>query len=160
LSRFDGLNLAELVDLMHGLVLPDPVPLPPTTPGWWILLGWSLAVLVLAGSYLLRRRHRNRYRREALAVLASIDRQTDLSAAEAAQLIASLLKRTALAAYPRQQVASLSGSEWARFLTASANDDREIAKAAESLAAAAYRPDADGRKLSAPARRWIRKHRA
>ena len=160
MSRFDGLNLAELAELMHGLVMPDPVSLLPTTPGWWILLGWSLAVFVLAGGFLLRRRRRNRYRREALAVLKSIDRQTDLSAAEAAQRIGSLLKRTALAAYPRQQVASLSGTEWAQFLKESTNDDREIAKAAESLAAAAYRPDADGRKLSAPARRWIRKHRA
>ena len=160
MSRFDGLNLAELAELMHGLVMPDPVSLLPTTPGWWILFGWLLAVLVLAGWYLLKRRRQNRYRREALAALKCIDRQTDLSAAEAAQQIGSLLKRTALAAYPRQQVASLSGTEWAQFLKKSANDDRQIAKAAESLAAAAYRPDADGRKLSAPARRWIRKHRA
>ena len=160
MSRFDGLDLAELAGLMHGLVMPDSVSLLPTTPGWWILLGWLLAVLALAGESLLKRRRRNRYRREALAVLKTIDRQTELSATESAQRIASLLKRTALAAYPRSQVAPLTGKEWAEFLIASSNDDRQIANAAEMLAAAAYRPDADGRALSAPARRWIRKHRA
>ena len=160
MSRFDGLNLAELAELMHGLAMPDAVSLLPTTPGWWILLCWFLAVLALAGGYLLQRHRRNRYRREALALLKTIDRDVELSPVESAQRIASLLKRTALAAYPRSQVAPLTGKEWAAFLIASANDDRQIANAAEMLAAAAYRPDADGRALSAPARRWIRKHRA
>jgi hypothetical protein len=160
LSRFDGLYLAELAQLMHGLAMPDVVSLLPTTPGWWILLCWFLAVLALAGGYLLQRHRRNRYRREALALLKTIDRDAELSPVESAQRIASLLKRTALAAYPRSQVAPLTGKEWAEFLIASANDDRQIANAAEMLAAAAYRPDADGRALSAPARRWIRKHRA
>jgi hypothetical protein len=154
------LDLSELLDLMHGLVMPGAVSMLPMTPGWWILSCWLFAVLVLACLYLLKRRRRNRYRREALTVLKSIERESDLSPPESAQRIAALLKRTALAAYPRQQVASLSGSEWARFLIESANEDRQISEAAGMLAAAAYRPDVDGRELSAPARRWIRLHRA
>ena len=145
---------------MHGLVLPDPVSLMPITPGWLILAGWLLAVLMLAARHLIKQRRRNRYRREALAVLKTIESEKDLCPVESAQRIASLLKRTALAAYPRQQVASLSGNDWAQFLKESANNDRQIADAAEMLAAAAYRPDADGRELSAAARRWIRLHRA
>jgi hypothetical protein len=160
LSRYDGLNLPELLDLLHGIVMPDPVPLRPMTPGWLILAGWLLAVLILGARYLIRLRRLNRYRREALAVLKTIEGERDLSPVESAQQIAALLKRTALAAYPRQQVASLSGKEWAQFLRESANNDRQIADAAASLAAASYRPDADGRELSAPARRWIRLHRA
>jgi len=160
LSRYDGLNLPELLDLMHGLVLPDPVPLMPITPGWLILAGWLLAVLILSARQLIYRRRLSRYRREALAVLRTIESDNDLNPVESAQRIAALLKRTALAAYPRREVASLSGKDWAKFLKESANNDRQIADAAEMLAAAAYRPDADGRKLSAPARRWIRLHRA
>jgi hypothetical protein len=140
--------------------MPDPVPLLPTTAGWSILAGWLLAVLILAARYLMKRRRHNRYRREALALLKTIEGESDLCPVESAQRIAALLKRTALAAYPRQQVASLSGKDWAQFLKESANNDRQIADAAETLAAAAYRPDADGRELSAPARRWIRLHRA
>ncbi|NCF72870.1 MAG: DUF4381 family protein [Gammaproteobacteria bacterium] len=160
MSEYDGLNLPQLLDLMHGLVMPDAVTGLPITSGWWIVLAWLLAVLTIVVWYGLLRRRRNRYRRAALAALKSIDSEPELGPFEMAQRIALLLKRTALAAYPRSQVASLSGSEWAEFLIASTNEDRQIAQAAERLAGAAYRPDADGRLLSAPARRWIRKHRA
>ena len=145
---------------MHGLVMPDPVPLLPETPGWLILSGWLLAVSILAARYLTKRRRASRYRREALAVLKTIEGQSDLSPAESGQRIAALLKRTALAAYPRQQVASLTGTDWAQFLKESTRNDQQVADAAEMLAAAAYWPDADGRELSAPVRRWIRLHRA
>jgi len=145
---------------MHGLVMPDPVSLMPVTPGWLVLGGWLLAVLIIALRYLIRLRRLNRYRREALVILKTIENDSELGPVESAQRIAALIKRTALAAYPRQQVASLSGKDWAQFLKESANNDRQIADAAETLAAAAYRPDADGRELSAPARRWIRLHRA
>lgn len=160
MNGYEGLSLSQLMELMHGLVMPDPVAWLPTTAGWRILFAWLLAVLILTGWTLVMRRRQNRYRREALAVLKSIDHEADLDPAEMAQRIASLLKRTALAVYPRDQVAALSGSEWADFLAESANNDRQISEAAEMLAAASYRPDADGRVLSGPARRWIRKHRA
>lgn len=160
MNGYEGLNLPQLMELMHGLVMPDPVSRLPVTSGWWVLFAWLLAVLINVVWYGLMRRRRNRYRRDALAALRSIDGESELGPFEMAQRIALLLKRTALAAYPRSQVASLSGAEWAEFLIASANEDRQITEAAELLAGAAYRPDADGRKLSAPARRWIRKHRA
>jgi len=159
-SQYEGLNLVQLLELMHELVMPEPVPWLPQTPGWWVLLGWVLALLTLFGWHLLQRRRRNRYRREALAALRRIEREAALSPAESAQRIAALLKRTALAAYPRRDVAPLYGSAWAQFLRDSTNDDRQIADAAGLLADAAYRPDADGAALSDPARRWIRLHRA
>ena len=160
MSQYDGLNLPELLALMHDLVVPDPVPWLPQTPGWWIVLGWLVAVAILAAWQIVRRRRRNRYRRDALAELRTIVSQPDIDSAQAAQRIAAVLKRTALAAYPRSDVASLYGADWARFLTESAGNDAQIANAAEDLAAAAYRPGADPHKLSRPARRWIRLHRA
>lgn len=160
MSRFDGLDLAGLMQLLHGVSEPDPVSMLPVTPGWWIVFAWLLAVLVLAILYFLQSYRRNRYRREALATLAAIDKQKELSPDRSAQLIATLLKRTALAAYPREDVAALIGQDWAEFLVKSANADPKVADAAPMLAASAYRPDADGRLLSDPARRWIRLHRA
>ena len=160
MSQYDGLNLPELLDLMHELVLPEPIPWLPQTPGWWIAFGWFFAVLLVSGRYWMMRRRRNRYRRDALAELKAIETAPDLGPTESAQQIATLLKRTALVAYPRRDVASIFGKDWAEFLTESANDDKQIAAAAESLAAAAYRPDAIGDELVQAARRWIRLHHA
>ena len=36
-ERFEGLNLPQLMDLMHGLVYPDPVSWMPQTIGWQLL---------------------------------------------------------------------------------------------------------------------------
>ena len=160
MSQYDGLNLPQLLDLMHGLVMPEPVPWLPQTPGWWIVLGWLLAVLLLAGWQFVRRRRRNRYRRDALAELDAITVRQDRDPAESAQRIAAVLKRTALVAYPRADVAALYGKDWAKFLSETADNDAKIADAADLLATAAYRPDADPEALAKPARRWIRRHRA
>jgi hypothetical protein len=108
----------------------------------------------------MRHRRRNRYRRQAEAELDAIAARVDSEPAAAAAEIAGLVKRTALAAYPRGRVAALHGSDWAGFLRESTNDDATVAGAADRLAAAAYRPDAVGEGLVEPARRWIRKHRA
>jgi hypothetical protein len=159
-SKYDGLNLPQLLDLMHGLVMPEPVAWLPQTPGWWIVLGWILAVLLLLAWQFAKRRRRNRYRRDALAELKAIAAQPELGPAESAQCIAVLLKQTALVAYPREDVAALYGDDWARFLKESAGNDRQVTDAADMLAAAAYQPDADGSVLAGPARRWIRLHRA
>ena len=160
MSQYEGLNLPELLARMHDLVVPEPVPWLPQTPGWWVVLGWILAVLVLLAWQFAKRRRRNRYRRDALAELKAIAAQPELGPAESAQRIAALLKRTALVAYPREGVAALYGDDWASFLKESAGNDRQVRDAADSLAAAAYRPDADGSVLTGPARRWIRLHRA
>jgi hypothetical protein len=160
LSQYDGLNLPELLDRMHGLAMPEPVPWLPQTPGWWIVLGWLVAVLLLVAWQVARRRRRNRYRRDALAELRAIETDSRTDPAVAAQRIAGVLKRTALVAYPREQVAALYGSDWARFLRESSDDDPQVAGDADLLATAAYRPDTDPKALAGPARRWIRRHRA
>lgn len=159
MNPYEGLNLPDLIALMHELVVPAPVSWLPQTPGWWVVSGWLFGVMVLGVWWLRLQRRRNRYRRDALAELRAIEAQSELSPQESAQHIAALIKRTALIAWPRKDIASLYGADWARFLTNSANDDSQVAGAAESLAAAASRPDADGTKLAAPARRWIRRHR-
>ena len=160
MSQYDGLNLPQLLDLMHGLVMPEPVPWLPQTPGWSIVLGWLVAVLLLAAWQIVKRRRRNRYRRDALAELEAIAARRDIEPAESAQRIATVLKRTALVAFPRADVAALYGKDWAKFLSETADNDAQIADAADMLATAAYRPDADPDALTRPARRWIRLHRA
>ena len=123
-----------------------------------MLGGLLLALALLLAWRIQRSRRRNRYRREALASLQAIEANSRQNPAATGAQIALLLKRTALAAYPRRQVASLHGSQWARFLCQSVNQDPEIEAVAEQLASAAYRQEIQAVSLIAPARRWIKGH--
>ncbi len=73
-----------------------------------LLLAWR-------GWLLWRHWRRNRYRRAALARLQQLINRYHNSAA-LLQPLAALLKATALQAYPRTQVAQLSGDNWLRWL--------------------------------------------
>lgn len=159
MNEYEGLNLPQLLDLMHDLVEPDPVAWTPQTVGWLVAALWLAAMVLLVSRRAYLSWRRNRYRRAALAELKTIKARAEQGEPAAAPL-AALLKRTALAAYPRREVASLYGAEWARFLRQSARYSRSVERSADDLAAAAYRPDADVAALIKPARRWIEAHRA
>lgn len=159
-SQYEGLSLPELLDLMHEIVVPNPVSWLPATEGWWALSGWAIAMSAIALLQLRAWWRRNRYRREAVAELDVIARKADADPAVAAADIAALIKRTALAAFPREQVASLYGTQWAQFISATAGNDPVVADLVEQISVAAYRSDVDGRMLINPARRWIQVHRA
>ena len=148
--------LRAQVEQLHGIVTPEPVPFSPQTSGWWVLLAWVVAVAALIVLNRLQHRRRNRYRREAIALVRGLDPNAPGAAAE----IAAIVKRTALAAYARKDVAALHGDEWAAFLVRSSNEDPEVAGSAGLIARAAYRPETDARDIAGPAMRWIRVHRA
>ena len=110
MERDDG-NLANL----HDIVLAEPVSWWPLAPGWYVL-GFVIAAAVLVFVWRARRRWlARRYRMQALTELRAI-RRDSLEPAIAAASMMTLLKRTALTAYPRQQVAGLSGASWWSFL--------------------------------------------
>ncbi len=159
MNPYEGLNLPQLLELMHDRVIPAPIPWLPQTGGWWILAAWFGAVILILAVHAYRKWDANAYRREALQALKDLAAHAQEDPATTATQIAVLVKRTALAAYPRQQVAKLYGDQWADFLRAAARDDPVIDQAADELARAAYRTDVDGSALVAPARRWIRIHR-
>jgi len=108
-------SLSQLADV----VLPPPVSWRPQTVGWEVL-GGVLAVLAV---WLLWRGvrwwFRNRYRRDALAELRRLELrwQADPDSGPAVlSALPVLIKRCALAAWPREQVAGRSGADWAKFL--------------------------------------------
>lgn len=107
--------MSSELDKLHDIIVPEPILLWPATPGWLILLALIISIVipllvVARKSYLAAR-----YRREALSELKAI-RQIENSQQQMQQLLA-LLKRTALSAYPRDQVASLTGLAWWDFLS-------------------------------------------
>ncbi|WP_371836195.1 DUF4381 domain-containing protein [Ochrobactrum sp. Q0168] len=95
---------------LHDIAVPAPISWLPQTWGWGLLAGLLLlGIAVLVVRQLIRYR-RNAYRREALQILGTISNN-----AQAAE-VAELLKRTALSAWPRTDVAALSGRQWVAFL--------------------------------------------
>jgi C4-dicarboxylate-specific signal transduction histidine kinase len=151
---------------MADIALPPPVSMMPATWGWAVLAGLVVLVLVFALWLWLRRRAQNRYRREALAELAVLEatlsgeteRRTALSA------LPAIIKRTALAVWPREEVAALNGQAWLGFLKSHADNMRIDAEDYAFLVETEYRlalaiPDkAEARRSFAAARQWIEGH--
>lgn len=141
---------------------PEPVSLVPSTPGWWILL---LALAGLLGRALWRRRQRylrDRYRRDALAQLATIRERLAAGAPEAVRELAPLLRATAIEAAGREDMAGLQGDAYAAALAELSPGEDGLPVA--DLQRLAYAPldDAGGldiEALMAALERWIRQHR-
>lgn len=163
--------------MADGTVLPpDPLagliaaPLPPSISLWPQTWGSRLVialavVLLAAGLWRLLSRYRaNAYRRAATRELAAIEQQAATGAAYGidASAVALLVRRTALVAFPRQQIASLTGQRWLTFLDASFAGEGFAVGPGAVIGTAPYDPrrvaSADAAPLIALVRRWIWAH--
>ena len=145
---------ADLI-LLHDIVTLPPVSWWPPTPAWFVLGALVFFVAVLGAWHGFRRRRANAYRRAALQELETMSEVRRLPA---------LLKRTALAAWPREEVAGLSGRAWLDFLDRSAGMKEFTQGAGRILPDLAYgNPDTPAEEdlstLTRLAERWIREHR-
>lgn len=132
----------RLTDL-HDIVLPDPVGFWPPDTGGLLVLGGILICIGLIGLHRYLRRRRDRYRRAGILVLEGAATVRDVSV---------VLKRVALAAYPRDQVASLYGNEWVAFLNGTCSG---TVFDSSTFASPADPPSAE---LLQSARCWIKSH--
>lgn len=129
----------------------------------------GVALLWVATGSLLwwRAYRRNAYRRAALRQLEVIRMQLRAGEIPAAALgrLAELLKRTALAGFPREDVAMLGGEPWLRFLARTTGAQELGAVAGKTLIEATFNPDAspaspaDCESILNLARAWITNHR-
>ncbi len=150
-EEFEGLNLIELIDLLEEVPEPPAISMTPQTPGW-IVVGIVLLVLVvLLSRWLLLRWRANAYRREALRALAKVG--------EDPTAIASILRRTALAAFPRSEVASLAGENWLAFLDASYPGSDFADGPGRTIASAPYRAQPATPEMKRIAVDWVRRHK-
>lgn len=159
----------QALEGLHDVVLPPPVSMTPQTAGWYVLFAVAGILIIWAVAAQARTFLRNRYRREALRELAALESGAGDGATRTAALRAlpGLLRRTALAAWPREAVAPLSGDAWLAFLDRAYGGDGFGKGPGRLVALAAYEPDADldavgepdARAAFALARDWIRRHR-
>ncbi len=150
-------------DRMWGLKelpLPEPASWLPATPGWLVVGAIVLAIVGWLAWRRWRAWQRERYRREALARIEAMR-----GAVGALAELPLVLRTTALAAFPRDEVASLRGDDWVTWLNR--NGARFEPADAEWLdclpydASAADRLPADmAARLLEASRAWVRSHRA
>ncbi len=125
---------------LHDIVLPEAPGLWPFAPGLWALIG-LVGLLLIAILWQLSKRHQaNAYRRAGLQLLQSATSTYDINV---------VLKRVALAVYPREQVAPLHGADWTRFLNA---------QVSQALFTETSFADSSENELRHQAEQWIRKH--
>jgi hypothetical protein len=143
----DAASLANLRDI----VIPPPAPWWPPAPGWWGVLTLLGLIAVWATARGWRRWRANAYRRAALRALRDADSVAS---------VAEILKRAALMATSRTQVASLSGSAWVKWLASTGG--RPVPPAASQfLSTGMYNRAgrANVKELTDFADQWIRRHR-
>ena len=148
---------------LNDIALPGPVAWWPPAPGWYVVLAVLLAAALWFAFRGLKGWQQNTYRRQALRELGAIEKRGSAAAGE----IPVLLKRAALSAWPRADVAGLSGARWHAFLAESAPDDVFAGATGRLLDRVSYRPGDDrvlsgeefGR-LCAATRCWLKRHRA
>ncbi|MEX0324835.1 MAG: DUF4381 domain-containing protein [Puniceicoccaceae bacterium] len=99
----NGPSLSELRDIVE----PAAPGLWPLAPGMWLLFAVVLSTLLFLAWSMVEKRRRNAYRRAGIVLLEEVGTTYELSV---------LLKRVALAVFPREEVASLHGEEWVEFL--------------------------------------------
>lgn len=155
--------------LIHGIdeiMLPEAVSWWPTAPGWKALAIIIVILLLFMCVHWMKRWWRNRYRREALRQLMQVQHHAGKQLQEVVAVLPYYLKVTALQAYPRQDVASLSGENWLAFLDKQYSGTAFSEGIGRKLLAVAYLPqeqwqlsEKDSEALISMSRLWISKHR-
>lgn len=150
---------------LHDVVAPPPVSWAPQTVGW-VVLAAILVVLAAGLGWRVRKRAKaNRYRKVALAEIDRIAGAPGDDPTAALGRVNEVLKRVALTAWPRAEVASLTGPRWLEFLdnTGGGREFREgpgVALAHRVYAPGSAADAGEGREAFLDVvRRWIRHHR-
>jgi hypothetical protein len=133
---------ADPLAQLRGYHFPAPVSWWPPAPGWWVLGGLLLALIAAGAWVLLRRRRRRAAARRAQEELQALRAAlaTGRDPAAFVRGLSRLLRRFALARFPRREVAGLTGADWLAFLDANGGGGRFRDGPGRLLTEAPYRP--------------------
>lgn len=116
------MNSVDPLAALKDIHLPEAISVWPPALGWWLVCAALLLALVLGLYYGLKSYRKNSYRRAALKALVQLEQgymQPGYSLLKDRSLessLVNLLKRTALSAYPRSDIARLIDKEWLCFM--------------------------------------------
>jgi len=136
---------------LRPLHVPPPVGWWPPAPGWWLALIIAATTIYLIYRYYKRMAPKHAALKE-LELLNTNRNTIDQPVA----VLNQLLKRYALACWPAETVAVLSGQAWLDFLDAHGGNGQFSHGPGRALQFAPYQKQpADPDQLIALARRWI-----
>ncbi len=152
-------NTPDPLQELRDVHLPDPISWWPPAFGWWMIV---VALFVVVSLVLWARAHRQRTRprRLALAQLQEVKQQFAIHADEQQTMtrLSDLLRRVAIAVFPRSHVAGLSGQSWLQFLDRTGRTTQFSDGPGKSLLFGPYQPHgpASAADLIPLIERWIK----
>lgn len=165
------MNSVDPLDALKDIHLPEAIAVWPPALGWWLLCAILLLALVLGLYYGLKSYRKQAYRRVALKALVQLEQDYMRSACSLLNdhslesSLVHLLKRTALSAYPRCDVARLIGDEWLHFMDNKAGMNAFNTELGRHLLANRFAPQpqrldaSTASQLLQITKQWIKKHR-
>jgi hypothetical protein len=153
-------------DQLGKLIEPQPVPFTFSAPGWYVLGGLILLLLIGLVILLIKYYQLNKYRKHALNFLANTEQKyIDLKAFDQLVYEANMLiKRIAMSRYGRQAVSGLRDGQWTDFINRTWRE-KSFDKSDETLINQTIYQSKDGisaedaQAFTQKAKRWIRKHK-
>ena len=103
------------INTIGELIEPSPVSFSFNAPGWYLLLMLFALLLLIAGIRQIIRYRKNKYRREAIALLQTMAQSHSPNAHKLFKTL-EILKRVAIISYGREEQAALNGHSWLAFL--------------------------------------------
>ncbi|MDH3505010.1 MAG: DUF4381 domain-containing protein [Nitrospirota bacterium] len=144
---------------LRDVHLPDPISLWPPAPGWWIIFGVVVAGAIVS-LWILTYRRQTRARRLAMTELGAIKQHYDTHRDDQwlVQRLSAIVRRYAMATFPRTEVAGLVGISWLRFLDRTGRTNQFTDGVGNLLSSGPYQPQAavSAAELVPLVEHWIR----
>jgi hypothetical protein len=154
-------TVAATLDLRDIHAAPPPAFWPPA-PGWWVLAAVLLLVLAVLAGWGFRRYRAYRQKRHIMDEIDQLSHSySKENITDFVTGISTLLRRVALRRYARARVASLTGSDWLRFLDDTGGEGEFEQGVGRILEVGPYQPrthDVPAEALLALVRCWVRKN--
>jgi hypothetical protein len=164
------MNSVDPLAALKDIHLPEAISVWPPALAWWLVCAALLLTLALGLYYGLKNYRKQAYRRAALKALVQLEQDTMqpgyslLKDRSLESSLVHLLKRTALSAYPRSDVARLIGHEWLIFMDNKASMNAFNTELGRRLLDNRFAPQpqrldaATASQLLQITKQWIKKH--
>ena len=153
------MNPADPLAALRDIHVPAAPEFWPPAPGWIAVACLVIAAAVVAMAIAVRRWRAGRFRREALAALRSLRARhgAGVPDTEIATELSVLVRRVALARWPREDVAGLTGDRWMAWLETTLPGIEASARTALLDAPYARRCRFDAERALSACEHWIRR---